>query len=137
MVNLEYKKVIIVDDNNTFLEGMAFYMENILSMKVVGAFSDGQSFLDNKLKNEADIVMMDIEMPGLNGIETIKKFKWNHKDCRVLAITNYEDKAYLTELLGAGFKGCVFKKNIYDELIPAMNAVLSDKIYYPINIRIS
>ena len=130
-------KVIIVDDNATFREGMVFFLENVLNFEVIDVASDGEEFLKNQRTKNADIILMDIEMPKLNGIETIKQYMWNVKECKAIAVTNYEEKAYLTELIGAGFKGCVFKKNIYDELENAIKTVLNNRIYYPKNIRIS
>lgn len=130
-------KIIIVDDNETFREGIGFYIEKILSYEVLTVHSNGKDFIDANQYRNADIVLMDIEMPKLNGIEATKQAIWNYNKLLVIAITNYQDKAYLSEFIGAGFKGCVFKENIYEELGNAIDSVMDGKLYYPENINLS
>lgn len=133
---MEGLNIILVDDNNTFRKGISFYLENMLNHKVIAECEDGQSFLEDVHTSDADLVLMDIEMPRLNGIETIKRHLWANRDAKAIAVTNYEDKVYLTELIGAGFKGCVLKKNIYNELAAAIEKIMSNKIYFPENIKL-
>ena len=135
-MDLREVKVFVVDDNETFREGVIFYLENILSVKIIGSACNGKEFLENNQIGHADIILMDIEMPYINGIDAIKQFIWIYTHGKVIAVTNYEDKAYLAELIGAGFKGCVFKKNIYDELETAIKTVLDNKIFYPRNMKL-
>ncbi len=128
--------IIIVDDNETFRKGIIFYLINMLKHKVVAEFSDGVDFLTTNNTSDADIILMDIEMPRLNGVETLKEYLWINKGIKAIAITSYEDELYLTELIGAGFKGCVLKRNIYEELALAISQVMDNKLYYPGNIKI-
>jgi DNA-binding NarL/FixJ family response regulator len=74
---------------------------------------------------------MDIQMPEMNGITVAKKALWEMHELKIIAITMYRDKAYLKELIEAGFKGCVFKSRIYDDLPVALERVMEQKIYYP------
>ena len=129
-------KFIVVDDNKTFRDGIKYYLENILSHKVIGVASDGEEFLKMENSREADIILMDIEMPNLNGIETIKKALWDNSTLKFIAITNYSDKAYLLELIGAGFKACVFKSNIYEELENTIFKIIANKSCFPPGIKI-
>ncbi len=129
-------KFIVVDDNKTFRDGIKYYLENILSHKVIGVASDGEEFLKMENTHEADIVLMDIEMPNLNGIETIKKALWENHYVKFIAITNYTDKVYLLDLISAGFKACVFKPNIYDELENAILKIIANKSCFPPGIKI-
>jgi DNA-binding NarL/FixJ family response regulator len=128
-------KFIVVDDNKTFRDGIKFYLENILSYEVIGVASDGEEFLKMKNSHEADIILMDIDMPNLNGIETIKKALWENNRFKFIAVTSYTDKAYLLELISAGFKGCVFKSNIYDELENTIFKITANKSCFPIGIK--
>ena len=124
-------KVIIVDDNKTFQESLKYFLENMFSYEVVGMANDGEEFLKINNVHKADIILMDIQMPKLNGIETVKKALWEYQFQKFIAITNYTDSAYLLELISAGFAGCVFKSNIYDELEKAIDAVLKNQLYFP------
>ena len=92
-------KFIIVDDNKTFGDGIKYYLENILNHQVIGVAHDGEEFLKLKNSHEADIILMDIEMPKLNGIETVKKALWDSPFLKFIAVTSYKEKAYLLELL--------------------------------------
>ncbi len=129
-------KIIVVDDNKTFRKGIKFYIENMLKHEVINEFDNGESFVNSDSFIIADIILMDIEMPKLDGIEAVKKALWRFSELKIIAITNYKDKAYLTELIGAGFKGCVFKDNIYEELKKAIDSVMNGHIFYPEDIQL-
>ena len=130
-------KFIVVDDNKTFREGIKYYLECILSYEVIGVACDGEEFLKMENIHEADIILMDIEMPKLNGIEAAKKALWDNTTIKFIAITNYIDRAYLLDLISVGFKACVFKSNIYEELEEAILKVLNKKFYFPKGIKLT
>ena len=130
-------KIIVVDDNETFLEGIIFYLEHVLSHEVVGYASSGKEFLNQWGKNIiADIVLMDIQMPEINGIEAIKRLLWHYQDYKVIAITGFPETVVLRDYVSAGFKGCVFKNRIFEDLSTALDKVLTGKYFFPNNIRI-
>ncbi len=128
-------KLILVDDNTTFLESLKHFVEGALNHEVIASYTTAKSLLQEKVYAKADLILMDIEMPELNGIEATRKLIWKLSDLKIIAITNYQDKAYLTELIGAGFKGCIFKDQVFDQLQKAINEVNSSKIYFPKNIH--
>lgn len=129
-------KIILIDDNQAFREGFQFYLETKLGYEVIASYSDGEEFLnDNKYLN-CDIILMDIDMPKINGIKATKLALWRARDLNIIAITGFKEKAYLNELIGAGCKGCVFKDNIYEELETAIKHVSAGKLYYPEKIKI-
>lgn len=127
---------IIVDDNNTFRESLKFHIETSLKHKVIGTFSDGLEFLENSNNHIADLILMDIEMANINGIEAVKKALWENPFLKFIAITSYTERAYLLDLLDAGFKGCVFKTKIFDELEKAISEVMDGNYYFPDDIKI-
>lgn len=130
-------RIIIVDDNEIFRKGIEFYITSILKHYVIGFAENGDQFLNLPNVAEADVVLMDIEMPNLNGIEALKKYLWWNSEMKAIAVTSYEESVYLAELIGAGFRGCVLKKNIYNELSIALENVIQGKIFFPENIKIS
>ncbi len=128
--------IIIVDDNNTFKEGLKDFIETGLGYTVTATFEDGEQFLKNTEYHKADIILMDIEMPNINGIEATKQALWKWDYLKVIAITNYQTKAYLIELVSAGFKACVFKNSVFNELDKAIDKVCKGALYYPPTISI-
>jgi DNA-binding NarL/FixJ family response regulator len=123
-------KIFIVDDNNQFREGLRFYLETILGHKVIGESENGNQFFKSPVSKEADIVLLDILMPTINGIEVAKiSLKENYQ--RFIAITNFENPKYLLEMQGIGIKGYVSKKDIHSQLRQAIDKVMKDGSYFP------
>lgn len=129
-------KFIIVDDCKTFREALKYYLEEIHGHQVIQMVSDGAEFLKTPNFSEADMVIMDIEMPHLNGIETVKRALWENQRLQFIAVTAYTDKAYLIELISSGFKACIYKHNIYQNLEQAIKDVANKKIFFPREIKI-
>ena len=128
-------KLILVDDNKAFREGIKFYLECILHHEVIGMASNGKEFLDLNNKLEADAILMDIEMPLMNGIEATKLALWEWEGLKVIAITNYRHMAYLKDLILAGFRACIFKDKFYDEFDNTIFRVLEGDLVFPKNIK--
>lgn len=128
-------KIILVDDNKQFRDGLRFYLEKILNHSVIEEAQDGKAFLQLKNIKKADLILMDISMPNINGIEAARIIL-NESKHKIIAITSYEDKTYLNELIESGIKGCVFKKDIHDNLNHAIEKVLNNDLYFPDNITL-
>ncbi|TLX75311.1 response regulator transcription factor [Labilibacter sediminis] len=127
--------IIVVDDHATFRDGISFYLEEILGYNVIAQYSNGKEFLESKLIPVADFILMDIQMPVMNGFEAIKKALWKHPYIKVIAITNYSHNTHLRELILNGFKGCVLKDNVYENLKTAIADVSKGKVHFNDNIN--
>lgn len=127
-------KVIVVDDSAMFREGLRFYLEKILSYHVIAEASNGEDFLKLPNKHLADVILMDIEMPVLNGIDAVLKDPDSNLK-KIIAITSFEEKIYLSKLFESGFKGYINKQNIYTELKKAIHCVVEGKFYVPDSIK--
>ncbi|MBN1184925.1 MAG: response regulator transcription factor [Bacteroidales bacterium] len=124
-------KIMLVDDNQTFLDGLIFLLTNHEEIEIVAVANDGKEALELIKEKVPELVLMDIEMPYLNGIEATKRILWKYPKIKFIAVTMYQDKAYLSELIGAGFKGCIFKNHVVDELEKAIDAVMNGKYFFP------
>ena len=127
-------KIIIVDDNAIYREGVKFLLENFYGFEVIGEASNGAEYLKLSNKYYADITLMDIEMPEMNGIEAAKRVLNIHNELKIIAITDYHNNVYQYHLICAGFKACIFKDNFYDEFESTVNKVLDGKMNFPKNI---
>lgn len=130
-------KIIIVDDNEIFRRSLEFHLKITLKYEVIGIAADGDEFLALNNIYNADIILMDIEMPVLNGFAAAQKAILSYINLNIIAITDYQDKAYLKNLIKTGFKGCVFKKNLFDEIELAIKYVLNNKLYFPEDIELN
>ena len=123
--------VIIVEDNDTFRQGLKVLIESNLRFKVIKEASGFFDLINESIIEKTDIILMDLAMPEVNGFEATKEILWAHPKTPILAVTMHQEKAYLIELIRAGFKGCVFKANIYNEIFEAIDEVLEGKLYFP------
>ena len=130
-------RFIIVDDNNSFLMSLKFYLEDILKHEVIGLANNGSEFLELPYLYTADIIIIDVQMPVMGGIEAAKQALRRISFLKFIAVTTYRDNVTLEELLSAGFKGCVFKNDIYDELPKAIAKLSKGQRYFPGNIMVT
>ena len=128
---------MLVDDNNTFRETFKLIMSRYEDYEIVGEAENGVQALKLLDKIVPDIVIMDIQMPEMNGIEATKRMSWQYPFIKFIAVTMYNDEAYIYKLLQAGFKGCIFKDNVCDELDGALIQLANNKYFFPENIKIS
>lgn len=92
--------------------------------------------LESEYLQQADLVLMDLEMPVMNGIEATRRALWKYPYVRFIAITMYTDKAYLKTLVEAGFKGCVLKDDLFVYLPKAIEEVMNGRYHFPPDIII-
>ena len=91
--------IIIVDDHEVMREGLAFMLENLNIAKVIGHASNGKEFLELLKTKQPDIVLMDVKMPVMNGVEATKLALAEYPDLRVLILTMQTDNELYNELL--------------------------------------
>ena len=123
--------IIVVDDNHTFLQSVGFLLMKNENYTINGLEANGEQVLKNKKIKETDIVLMDIEMPKLDGIETTMKLLKNTRSLKIIALTNHFEKAYTPKLINSGFMGCIYKKNTFEQIDDAIQAVMKGYQYFP------
>jgi DNA-binding NarL/FixJ family response regulator len=116
-------RVLIVDDHAVLREGVRALLQLQPDLEVVGEAADGKSALAEVERLDPDVVLMDIAMPGLGGIEAALEMKKLGRRARILILSQYEDREYVRRLLKAGVAGYVLKKSAGAELPGAIRAV--------------
>jgi DNA-binding NarL/FixJ family response regulator len=116
-------RILIVDDHAILREGVRALLASQPDLEVVGEASDGQEAIAAVEKLDPDVVLMDIAMPGLGGIETSLELKKQGRRARILILSQYDDREYVRRLLKAGVAGYVLKKSAGSELAGAIRAV--------------
>jgi len=116
-------RVLIADDHAILREGVRALLAATEDIEVVGQASDGREAIDACKKLDPDVVLMDIAMPGLGGIEAALEIRKEGMRAKVLILSQYEDREYVRRLLRAGVAGYVLKKSAGSELVGAIRAV--------------
>jgi two-component system response regulator DegU len=124
-------KIIIVDDNPLFLEGISTFLSKEKDYEIVACFSSGIELLEYCNNYNPDLILLDIEMPELNGIQTAKWLNWFRNELKLIAITLYQENVNLSQLIGAGFRGFVNKNYVYEKLPHVINSVLKNEFAFP------
>ena len=135
MIN-EKLNIIIVDDNKAFLKGLSSFIQKINEFNLIAQFQSGQELLEYSRIGIADIILLDIEMPEMNGIEAARIINYDYPRAKIIAITMYQDKIYLQQLIEAGFHGFVNKASVPEKLIETIHNVNANKFLFPENLNI-
>jgi DNA-binding NarL/FixJ family response regulator len=123
-------RILLVDDHAIFRQGLRALLETKDSIvEIVGEAGDGLEALALIAEKAPDVVVMDIYMPKLNGLEATKQIQERFPKTKVIILSSYTDKVYVKEALKFGALGFVIKDAVFDELIVALNAVKNNKIY--------
>lgn len=123
-------RVIIVDDHEIFRSGLKMVINKLAYAKVVAEAADGIDFLHIIDEIETDIVLMDIEMPVMNGIEATRKAIEKYPSMKIIALTMFKEDAYIQSMIEAGVKGFLIKNIRKEVLDRALQAVYNGKTYY-------
>jgi two-component system, NarL family, response regulator LiaR len=124
---MEIIKVLLADDHLITREGVRRLLTDEPNFKVIGEASDGEEAVKRVSELHPDVVIMDVAMPKLNGIEATRQIKLNNPEIAVLILTAYDDDEYVFGLLEAGASGYLLKTASGDSLIRAINAVYKNE----------
>ena len=123
------QRILIADNHPLFLDGLRLLIDRIDSCEVVGEAKNGHEVLDFLDKNQVDCVLIDVEMPVLNGIEATRIIKRQWPDMRVLAISMMGDYTTVQQMLKAGADGYLLKDTAKAELVRALESVSLGRIF--------
>jgi DNA-binding NarL/FixJ family response regulator len=122
-------RILIVDDHGIMRQGLKLLLERQPGMVVVGETSDGRSAVTLAADLRPDVVLMDISMPGLNGIDATRQIRQSVPAAKVIALTAHCDRAAVREILRAGAAGYVVKDSVFDEVEDALRSVMAGRVY--------
>lgn len=122
-------RLMLVDDHDIVRTGLKSFLETQEGLQVVAEASGGREALERAVQAEPEVVVMDITMPDMDGLEATRRLKQIAPGCKVLALTVHEDKQYFFEMLLAGAAGYVTKQVAADELVTAIRSVAAGNVY--------
>jgi DNA-binding NarL/FixJ family response regulator len=122
-------RVIICDDQAIVRDGLEMLLKLEPDIEVVGTAPDGAAVIDLVAVKKPDIVLMDLKMPILNGVEATRRIRAQHPDVRVLVLTTYADDEWVFDAIQAGASGYLLKDTPRDEVIRAIKGTAAGKTY--------
>ena len=131
-VNLNKKiRILIADDHALFREGLRRILEREEDMEIVGEANDGAEALWLAERVKPDVILMDISLPGVNGVRITHRIKKRYREVHVIMLSMYEDIAHITESFQAGASGYVIKTHPSGELIKTIGSVVKEGVSIP------
>ena len=127
---MDIVKIIIADDHIIFRKGLRTILNEIDDIKVVTEASNGHELINILKKQDVDVILMDINMPLMDGIEATKKVLAKYPDIKIIALTMHEEIGYFNKMIDAGADGFLLKKTTKDELERAIQRVMEDDTYF-------
>ncbi|HSU67178.1 MAG TPA: response regulator transcription factor, partial [Tepidisphaeraceae bacterium] len=121
--------VLIADDHRIFRQGLKSLLEKEPDLRVAAEAQNGREVVELADQASPDLVIMDVAMPGLNGIEATRKLLALKPGIRVIGLSMHTDRRFVSEMLKAGAVGFVSKDSAFEELVQAIRTVLAGKVY--------
>ena len=126
---MEKIRILLVDDHAMFRSGLRVLLSLYPDFEIVGEAGDGQAAFDVIRELGPDVVLMDIAMPGVDGLVATRQITKEHPQIRVILLTQHENREYVTPALKSGAAGYVLKRAADEELVRAVRAVYQGHIY--------
>jgi two-component system, NarL family, response regulator NreC len=123
-------RILLADDHNILRDGMRLLLERQPGFEVVGEASDGREIVDLAREQRPDVIVMDIAMPNMNGIEATRRIVENHPETGVVILSMHYDESYVLRSLKAGAKAYLLKDALKAELISAIRAVSEGRSFF-------
>lgn len=122
-------KIIVADDHQLFREGLVNLLSNSEEIEIIAKAENGKDAIEKVAKHHPDMIIMDIGMPLINGVEATQILHNQYPDLKVIALSMHADKNYIKGMLEAGALGYLLKNSTYDQLLDAIRTVYSGKKY--------
>lgn len=122
--------IYIADDHAIVVDGLSEILKSQPHIKIIGTGADGQELIDLMKERPADLVIVDINMPRMNGLQCTEWIKTKFPETKVIVLTMFPEKSYIEQLIKSGADGCLLKSRGSKDLLEAINRVMSSKSYF-------
>lgn len=123
-------RILLADDHNIVREGLRLLINSHPGMHVVGEAANGREVVQKARDLKPDVVVMDLSMPELNGLQATELLKAERPELKVVALTAHEDEGYLRQLCKVGATGYVLKRSAGEELVKAISVVAKGGVHF-------
>ena len=122
-------RVLLVDDHRIVRDGLRALLEREPDFEIVGQAEDGLGAVRLARELSPDVLVTDLSMPGLNGVEAVRRIRANNPDVRIVCLSVHDDRRLVLEVIEAGASGYVLKGCSFDELVRGIRMVMANQIY--------
>jgi two-component system response regulator NreC len=122
-------RLLVADDHKIFRQGITKLLEEESDMNIVGEAADGREAVQKATELKPDVILMDIAMANLNGLEATKKIKKVLPSARVIMLTMHKNEEYILQSFQAGASGYILKEGAVEELVSAIRSIYQDKSF--------
>jgi two-component system response regulator NreC len=122
-------RLMLVDDHEVVRVGLKNFLQTQEDFEVVAEASNGEEAVSRAITTHPDIILMDITMPGVDGLEATRRLRVLCPECLILALTVHDDKQYFMQMLAAGASGYITKQAAGDDLISAIHTISAGSIF--------
>ncbi len=126
----EKQRIVIAEDHTILREGLRALLASDPDLEIVGEAEDGLKLLLLLEQRDPDLVILDISMPNMSGLEAAWRVKQNYPDIKVLIVTIHNIKEYADHAMSAGAEGYLLKEEVSDELLPAITSLRQGGTYF-------
>lgn len=123
-------KVLLADDHTIILDGLHMVLSNDEEIEVIGTAGNGDEVLAFLERNKTDLIVLDINMPKMDGITCARILKKEFPWIKIIILTMYPQRSFVDEIIKIGIDGCLLKNNTGKELIEAIKRVMNGKSYF-------
>lgn len=127
---MEKIKILIADDHAILLDGLKAVLQTDEELEIVGDAEDGETVVGLVNTLNPDVIILDINMPKLNGIEAARKIRTDNRDVKIIILTMYENEGFITDAISAGVNGFIFKMCDMEEFLRAVHTVAEGNDYF-------
>lgn len=127
---MKYIKILLADDHAILRDGLKIVLQTDKSFKILGEAGDGEEVIELVKKLQPDIVILDINMPKMNGIEAARAIRKFDKKVRILILTMHEQENYIVDAISSGINGYIFKMSDMEEFLFAIKELAAGKDYF-------
>ncbi|NIO28584.1 MAG: response regulator [Candidatus Latescibacteria bacterium] len=122
-------RIVLAEDHTILREGVRSLLSTVPDLEIVGEAGDGREAIQCVEEQKPDLILMDLSMPRMNGVEALREIKRRSSETKILVLTVHKTEEYILAALQAGANGYLLKDSTYTELLVAVNYVLRGKTY--------
>jgi DNA-binding NarL/FixJ family response regulator len=122
-------RILIAEDHVIMREGLSALINEQVDMKITGEADNGKAAIELAKELKPDVIIMDVAMPGMSGIEATRQIKAEMPDLKIVALSAYDNREYVMGMVKAGVSGYLLKDCAFEELVNAIRTILQNKSY--------